>query len=87
MPAEYYLTLVYDDVPYTRYYSNKEDLMDSAAYATCFKGDDGELQQIIIHCGDEGFVQYAGWRPDMRFVFVDICGSVVWDKCYPEFEY
>lgn len=85
MPAEYYLTLVYDDVPYTRYYSNKEDLMGNAAHATCFKDD--ELQQIIIHCGDEGFVQYAGWRPDMRFVFVDICGSVVWDKCYPEFEY
>lgn len=85
--SNYYISFIYNDKPYVSYYKTKEELMNEASRAVCFKDCDDELQEIIIHCGDEGFVQYDGWRPDMEIVFIDVDNNIVWDKFYPQFEH
>lgn len=83
----YYICYVYDDKPHILYYKIKEELMNEASRAVCFRDCDDDLQEIIVHCGDKGFVQYDGWRPNMEVVFRDMNNNIVWDRFYPQFEH
>lgn len=77
-----------EDDRYVRYFEDRDDMFEWCAHVYCFQDCDDSV--IIEHIFDDRReVRYAGWYPDMEYIFVEVFGDKreVWRGWFPDWEH
>lgn len=86
----FYTVLTSEDNYYTVLPSdNTEDSINrwfaKLAKTIAFIDCSAEIVTSIVHKGQE--ITYAGWKPGMRYEFIDAEGNIVWSASFPEWDH